>query len=82
MAEPTDEVTERHGDGPDRDSGAPPGMPRWVKVSLLVLGALILVFIVLQLAGVGGRHGPGRHGGALPPVDAVAHDAVTADRVA
>jgi hypothetical protein len=44
----------------------PPGMPRWVKVSIVVLGALVLVFVVLQLAGVGGSHGPGRHARATP----------------
>ena len=37
------------------------GMPRWVKVSLLVVGGLIAVFVVLQFLGVGGEHGPDRH---------------------
>ncbi|MPZ73362.1 MAG: hypothetical protein GEU74_09045 [Nitriliruptorales bacterium] len=41
---------------------APPGMPRWVKVFVIIVGALLLVFVVLQLAGVGGRHGPRVHG--------------------
>ncbi|MGH2759956.1 MAG: hypothetical protein ACRDKJ_10400 [Actinomycetota bacterium] len=36
-------------------------MPRWVKVSLIVVGVLVAVFVVLQLIGVGGNHGPGRH---------------------
>ena len=52
----------RGGDG----TATPPGMPRWVKVSLLVVGALILVFLILKVAGVGGRHGPGMHQGAVP----------------
>ena len=45
--------------GPDDDS--PPGVPRWVKVAAIVVGALVLVFVVLQLTGVAGEHGPGRH---------------------
>ena len=48
---------------PDPAAGdeSPPRMPRWVKVSLIVVGALVLLFLVLQLAGVGGQHGPARH---------------------
>ncbi|HUR50562.1 MAG TPA: hypothetical protein VMZ11_00395 [Mycobacteriales bacterium] len=38
------------------------GAPRWVKAFGLVVLALVLVLLVLQLAGVGGDHGPGRHG--------------------
>jgi hypothetical protein len=41
-------------------------MPRWVKVSLLVVAGLIALFVVLNLAGIGPKHGPGRHMG---PVD-------------
>jgi hypothetical protein len=40
------------------------GMPRWVKVSLIVVGILIAVFVILNLAGMGGRHGPSRHLGS------------------
>ncbi len=49
------------------DSGAAPdeastgGTPRWVKVSGIVALVLVVLFVVLQLMGVGGRHGPGRH---------------------
>ena len=54
----------------DHDGGKPPGMPRWVKVTAIVVGVLILVFLVLQLTGIAGNHGPGRHssGGITPPV--------------
>ena len=45
----------------DRDGGSPPRVPRWVKIAAIVVGALLLVFLVLQLSGVGGQHGPGRH---------------------
>jgi hypothetical protein len=49
--------------------GSPPRMPRWVMVSGIVVGVLVLLFIVLQLTGLGGQHGPGRHlpGGGAPP---------------
>ena len=40
---------------------SPPRAPRWVKVAAVVVGVLILVFLVLQLTGIGGEHGPGRH---------------------
>ncbi|MCM0675307.1 hypothetical protein NCC78_11500 [Micromonospora phytophila] len=38
-----------------------PGMPRWVKVLALVAFALVLLFVIVQLTGFGGGHGPGRH---------------------
>jgi uncharacterized integral membrane protein len=37
------------------------GAPRWAKVFGIVLLVLVLVFVVLQLTGVAGQHGPGRH---------------------
>ncbi len=46
--------------GPDRASTA--GTPRWVKVFGLVLLLLVLLFVILRLTGVGGQHGPSRHG--------------------
>jgi hypothetical protein len=60
---------------PSPGSGRP-GIPRWVKVSGLVVAAVILLLVVLALTGVlGGQHGPGRHmpgsnnpGGHTPPV--------------
>lgn len=47
----------------------PPGMPRWVKIAAIIVGLLILLFLILQLTGVAGDHGPGRHLG-LPPISA------------
>jgi hypothetical protein len=41
----------------------PPGMPRWVKVSLIIVLALVLLVVVAQVTGIAGEHGPGRHGG-------------------
>lgn len=43
---------------PNSDSEAPPGMPRWVKVFVLVVILLLVVAIMLV---AGGDHGPGRH---------------------
>ncbi|WP_351231356.1 hypothetical protein [Streptomyces sp. NPDC002133] len=58
----------RHPDapGPDRRPplGPPPGTPRWVKVSGIIVGALILLVVILKVTGLGGEHGPGRHMGA------------------
>lgn len=45
----------------------PPRMPRWVKIAAIVVGVLILVFLVLQLTGIAGQHGPGRHVSGLGP---------------
>lgn len=51
----------------DRRMGGegPPGLPRWVLISLIVLGVLVVVLVVAMLAG--GNHGPGRHMGAPAP---------------
>jgi hypothetical protein len=58
----------------DADQGTPPRMPRWVKIAAIIVGLLVLLFVVLQLTGVGGEHGPGRHmsGAATPTVGAPA----------
>ena len=42
-------------------------MPRWVKVSLIVVLALVLLLVVAKMTGLGGDHGPGRHGGNGTP---------------
>jgi hypothetical protein len=72
----TDQPSPPGVDGTDVDRRSPPGVPRWVKLSVLIVGALILVVVVLALTRVlGGEHGPGRHlpgggnpGGHSPPV--------------
>jgi hypothetical protein len=38
-----------------------PGTPRWVKVSGVIVIALVLLVIAVVFTGVGGPHGPGRH---------------------
>jgi hypothetical protein len=44
-----------------RADAAPPGMPRWVKVFLIVMVLLALALLISALAGI--QHGPGLHGG-------------------
>lgn len=51
----SDETPDTTGD----QGGAPPGTPRWVKVSAIAAVVLVLILIVMMLAG--GEHGPGRH---------------------
>lgn len=43
---------------------APPQVPRWVKVSAIIVGVLILVLVIVKLTSLDGEHGPGRHIGA------------------
>jgi hypothetical protein len=55
----------RSGDpGEDADRESPPPMPRWVKVSGIIVALLVLLLVVVLL--VSGGHGPRRHlsGGA------------------
>ena len=48
-------------DAPDAMPGRAPtaGMPRWVKVSLIVAAVSAVLVVVMLL--VGGEHSPGRH---------------------
>ncbi|PDT10226.1 hypothetical protein [Rhizobium sp. M1] len=59
------------------DEPAYPGVPRWVKISGVVLAAAILLAAVLIVSGIGGQHGPGRH---LPPLDAGHQEPTGSDR--
>ena len=45
---------------PDTGASQYPGMPRWVKVSGIVVLVVILVLVVATVAS-GGQHGPMRH---------------------
>ena len=40
-----------------------PGTPRWVKVTGIIVGVLVLVFVILLFIRGPGGHGPGMHGG-------------------
>jgi hypothetical protein len=51
-----------------QDTGARPGMPRWVKVFGIIVIVLVLLFVISLLAGV--QHGPGMH---APSGDAGGH---------
>jgi hypothetical protein len=44
----------------DRAPLSAPGLPRWVKVFLIMVVALILLGVGAALL-IGGEHGPGRH---------------------
>ena len=55
-------------DGPDA------GMPRWVKVSLIVGLALVLLFVFAQVTRLAGDHGPGRHGAGSDTRSSVIHE--------
>jgi hypothetical protein len=36
-------------------------MPRWVKLSLIILAIVVLLIVTLMLTGVFGVHGPRQH---------------------
>ncbi len=55
------------------DDAASVGMPRWVKGFLIVGLALVLLLAVGKVTGLGGEHGPGRHGGGSDAPSSV-HD--------
>jgi hypothetical protein len=58
--------------GIKRDNEALTGPPRWVKISAIAAGILILVVIAVMLL-TGGQHGPARHGfGTGTPVSPAA----------
>lgn len=70
---------------PERHSGVHPpdvggrdaatgGMPRWVKLALIVGVTVVLLVVVAKLTGFGGDHGPGRHGGGETPSSIVEED--------
>jgi hypothetical protein len=65
-----DMTNEKNGPGSsiERDREALIGPPRWVKISAIAAGVLMLVVIAVMLL-TGGEHGPARHGfGSSAPV--------------
>ena len=46
---------------PSPDHRVTPPTPRWVKAFGIIALILVVLFIILQLTGVAGEHGPGRH---------------------
>lgn len=65
MTEPTDIGDSAGRTESTAESRSGTGMPRWVKISLVIVGALIALFVILNLTGRGGQHGPGRHVGSM-----------------
>jgi hypothetical protein len=55
-----------------QDGSSTTGMPRWVKVFLIVAVALAVLAVVVMLV-VGGEHGPGRHQSMITTLDAAGH---------
>jgi hypothetical protein len=59
----------------DPTGGGHPGLPRWVKMSAVILAVAVLLAIAATLiAGVDhgpGRHGSGRHLAGLTPAQAM-----------
>lgn len=49
-----------------------PGRPRWVTISAILAGVLLMMVALLLVAG-GGRHRPGQHFGGHTPTEANAH---------
>ncbi len=58
--------------GVGAEGASPPGMPRWVKLSLILTVVLVLLVVIVMLI-AGGDHGPSRHapGVQAPPLIAV-----------
>jgi hypothetical protein len=56
---------------------SPAGMPRWVKISLIVAAVLVVLLVAGMLIG-GGQHGPGRHLNSTTGLVAAAVPASTA----
>lgn len=48
-----------------------PSTPRWVKVAVSIALALVLLFVILKLTGIGGNHGPGRHIPGIEPAEQI-----------
>jgi hypothetical protein len=61
----TSQRSDRDGAGYDPVRSPATGVPRWVKVFLLVTAAIVVLGVMVMLL-VGGDHGPGRHQSAPP----------------
>jgi hypothetical protein len=61
--------------GSGQNGSSTTGMPRWVKVFLIVAVALAVLAVVAMLV-VGGEHGPGRHQSMITNLDVARHLAV------
>jgi len=59
---PSPDTREDMDAGMDPDHQRTSGAPRWVKVFAIIALALAMLFVGLKVTGLGGNHGPGRHG--------------------
>jgi hypothetical protein len=71
----SDQQPNRGHTGNGQDGSSTTGMPRWVKVFLIVAVALGVLAVVAMLV-VGGEHGPGRHQFMITTLDAALHPPV------
>ena len=55
-------MADRSHDPNSDEADGPPGMPRWVKAFGIVAIVLILLVAFILFTGLGGPHGPQRHG--------------------
>lgn len=61
---PPEDATTPAGDAQQQNDAEPPGIPTWVKAFGIAALVLILLVVVAMFIGIGGPHGPGRHGPA------------------
>ena len=69
----TSQPSDRDDTGYDQVQGPTAGLPRWVKVFLLVAAGVVVLGVVVMLL-VGGGHGPGRHQSAAVAYTSRAND--------
>jgi hypothetical protein len=79
MTDPPRDADAQPDRGKDTAGGAHPGLPRWVKVSGIIVAVLVLVLVVVMLFS-GGNHGPSRHASGGLPIEQVEQRASTALR--
>lgn len=60
MTDPPRDPDAKSRTGRGTDHGTPPGVPRWVKVSGIVVGILVLALVAIMFIS-GADHGPSRH---------------------
>lgn len=65
MSDPHDTRTQNGSVG---DEPQPPGMPRWVKITLIVVAVFVLALVVKFVVDGGSGHGPSRHGAMSGPM--------------
>ena len=71
----SDQQPNRGHPGSSQEGSSTTGMPRWVKVFLIVAVALAALAVVAMLV-VGGDHGPGRHQFMISTIDPALHPSV------